>query len=474
MNRVRTRRRPPIEAPGPGMCFEDWMDARDVFDAIRGTQRCGAQGRPSPSSAPTPRRRRAKLTYGELLDGIARTANAFRSLGLRRGDVVAYMLPSLVETQFVLWGACHGGVGPAAQPAAQGRGDRRSVPRRRRQGAGGARALAGHRYLGQGPAGEGAGAGAGCLIQVGGERDPADRTFICWRISCGRIRRAWRSPTCPGWTMSPPTSTPAARPARPSWSFTPIATSWPLPMAAPAAAGAGSDDVIVNGLPMFHVASAIFCSLAMFVAGAEVVILSPAGFRNPRVVADFWRIVERTGTTIVGGVPTALSAVVQVDPEGADLSRVRMNLCGASLLPRSVAEQMEQLTGKPVREVYGMTEVRRRDLRRPGVPRHGSSDPQASRSRSAKSRRARGWTQRLGPALPAGRARRAGGSRPERDARLQGRGSIRRPLHRRWLADHRRRRVRRRHRSCVHHGTGQGPDHPWRPQHRPAPPSKSA
>ena len=122
------------------------------------------------------------------------------------------------------------------------------------------------------------------------------------------------------------------------------------------AAGASTDDVLVNGLPMFHVASAIFCSLAMFVAGAEVVILSPAGFRNPRIVADFWRIVARTGTTIVGGVPTALSAVLKVDPHGADLSRVRVSFCGASLLPRLVAEQVERLTGRPVREVYGMTE----------------------------------------------------------------------------------------------------------------------
>jgi fatty-acyl-CoA synthase len=122
------------------------------------------------------------------------------------------------------------------------------------------------------------------------------------------------------------------------------------------AVGAGVDDAIVNGLPMFHVASAIFCSLAMFVAGSEVVILSPAGFRNPLIVANFWHIVERTGTTIVGGVPTALSAVVKVDPNGANLGRVRLNISGASLLPHSVAEQMEQLTGMPMREVYGMTE----------------------------------------------------------------------------------------------------------------------
>jgi fatty-acyl-CoA synthase len=123
------------------------------------------------------------------------------------------------------------------------------------------------------------------------------------------------------------------------------------------AAGARADDVLVNGLPMFHVASAIFSSLAMFVAGAEVVILSPAGFRNPRIVSDFWHIVARTGTTLAGGVPTALSAVVKSDREGVDLSRIRGNFCGASLMPRSVAAQIELITGKPLREVYGMTEA---------------------------------------------------------------------------------------------------------------------
>jgi fatty-acyl-CoA synthase len=48
---------------------------------------------------------------------------------------------------------------------------------------------------------------------------------------------------------------------------------------------------------------------------------------------------------------------VKVDPAGADLSHVRLNISGASLLPRSVAEQLEQVTRKPVREVYGMTEA---------------------------------------------------------------------------------------------------------------------
>ena len=96
---------PTVDTPGADMRFEDWMVATNVFDAVERTQkRCGAKTAitflgTDPDAPPR------KLSYTELVDGIARTANAFRSLGLRRGDVVAYMLPSLVETQFVLWGA---------------------------------------------------------------------------------------------------------------------------------------------------------------------------------------------------------------------------------------------------------------------------------------------------------------------------------------------------------------------------------
>ena len=96
---------PTISPPGPGLRFEDWVDATNVFDAIERTQqRCGAKTAitfvgTDPNAPPR------QLNYTELVEGIARTANAFRSLGLRRGDVVAYLLPSLVETQFVLWGA---------------------------------------------------------------------------------------------------------------------------------------------------------------------------------------------------------------------------------------------------------------------------------------------------------------------------------------------------------------------------------
>jgi fatty-acyl-CoA synthase len=347
---------PTIVTPGPGMRFEDWMAAANVFDAIECTQkRCGAKTAitflgTDPQAPPR------KLSYADLVDGIARTANALRSLGLRRGDVVAYMLPSLVETQFVLWGAATAASALPLNPLLKAE-EIANLCR-----AAGAKALV---ALGPLPGTEiwdkanrvkKLVPALGALIQVGGEKaaDGLEVHLLADLLRSNPSRLAFSDR--PGLDDVAAYFHTGGTTGAPKLVIHTHRNQLAAAYGGAWAAGAGTGDVIVNGLPMFHVASAIFCGLAMFVAGAEVVILSPAGFRNPRIVADFWRIVERTGTTIVGGVPTALSAVVKVDPEGADLSRVRINICGASLLPRSVAEQMEHLTGKPMREVYGMTE----------------------------------------------------------------------------------------------------------------------
>ena len=347
---------PTIEAPGPGIRFEEWMVATNVFDAIESTQRrCGGKTAitfiDSDPEAP-PR----KVSYAELLDGIARTANALRSLGMQRGDVVAYMLPSLVETQFVLWGAATAASALPLNPLLNAE-EIAALCR-----AAGAKALV---ALGPMPGTEiwdkakrvkELVPAIGVLIQVGGDRgDSEPGLHLLADLSRSSPPQLTFS-DLPGLDDVAALFHTGGTTGAPKLVIHTHRNQLAAAYGGAWAAGASADDVIVNGLPMFHVASAIFCGLAMFVAGAEVVVLSPAGFRNPRIVRDFWRIVERTGTTIVGGVPTALSAVAKVDPEGADLSRVRVNFCGASPLPRSIAEQIEQLTGKPVREVYGMTE----------------------------------------------------------------------------------------------------------------------
>ena len=115
-------------------------------------------------------------------------------------------------------------------------------------------------------------------------------------------------------------------------------------------------DIITNGFPLFHVAGTIAGSLSFFMTGAQVLILSPAGLRNPAMVASFWKIVEKYRVTIIAAVPTAIGALVEVPLQGADLSSVRLGICGAASMPRAVAERFEQLTGKKLHEILGMTE----------------------------------------------------------------------------------------------------------------------
>jgi len=115
-------------------------------------------------------------------------------------------------------------------------------------------------------------------------------------------------------------------------------------------------DRLTNGLPLFHVGGAISCSLSSFLAGANVIVMSPSGMRNPLMVKNFWRIVERTRATAIGGVPTALAALVNV-PVDADISSARYAITGASMLPRAVGEKFQAMTGTKIHEIIGMTET---------------------------------------------------------------------------------------------------------------------
>jgi fatty-acyl-CoA synthase len=116
-------------------------------------------------------------------------------------------------------------------------------------------------------------------------------------------------------------------------------------------------DVVTGTLPMFHVAGTILVGISTFIAGTEVVLMSPSGLRNPAMVANFWRICERYGVTVAGGVPTSIGAIALVPVDGADISSLRSGLTGASSLPVSVREQFETITGIQLKEILGMTEA---------------------------------------------------------------------------------------------------------------------
>ncbi|MBT8168641.1 acyl-CoA synthetase [Phaeobacter gallaeciensis] len=117
-----------------------------------------------------------------------------------------------------------------------------------------------------------------------------------------------------------------------------------------------NDDKMTATLPLFHVAGTIVAGLSAFMAGVELVVMSPGGLRNPTIVEGFWRLVAQHKVTIVGGVPTALGAVLQVPVGDNDISAVRTGLTGAALLPPAVGARFKDVTGCQLHEILGMTE----------------------------------------------------------------------------------------------------------------------
>jgi fatty-acyl-CoA synthase len=116
-------------------------------------------------------------------------------------------------------------------------------------------------------------------------------------------------------------------------------------------------DRFLVALPLFHVGGAFCGALPTLAAGATQIIPTAASLRNPEVIANFWRIVERQRVTISGLVPTALGAVAGAPVAGADISSLRFFGTGASVCPPEIERRfLAAWPGDCVRQIYGMTE----------------------------------------------------------------------------------------------------------------------
>jgi fatty-acyl-CoA synthase len=61
-----------------------------------------------------------RWSYAQLFEDITRAANAFHELGIRPGEVVAFVLPNLPETHFTIWGGEATGIVMAINPLLDG------------------------------------------------------------------------------------------------------------------------------------------------------------------------------------------------------------------------------------------------------------------------------------------------------------------------------------------------------------------
>ncbi len=117
-----------------------------------------------------------------------------------------------------------------------------------------------------------------------------------------------------------------------------------------------SDDVIINGFPIFHVAGTLVYGTSCFTVGASQVLTTRTGYRNAELMQNIWKHVAKHKVTIFACVPTVMTSLVQSDPAGEDISLLRAFYTGGSPLPTELANAVEKKFSVAVRNIYGMTE----------------------------------------------------------------------------------------------------------------------
>ena len=130
-----------------------------------------------------------------------------------------------------------------------------------------------------------------------------------------------------------------------------------------------ADDVVVHGLPLFHVHGLVLGLFGPLRRGGALRHLG--GFTPEGAAAAL-----RDGGTMLFGVPTMyhrLGRAAEDDPEiAAGLAGARVLVSGSAALPAPEFERIRRLTGQEIVERYGMTEtlmnlaVRVDGARRPG------------------------------------------------------------------------------------------------------------
>ncbi|WP_457310057.1 AMP-binding protein [Sphingomonas sp. UYAg733] len=120
--------------------------------------------------------------------------------------------------------------------------------------------------------------------------------------------------------------------------------------------GLGEGDVVLNPLPLFHVAGAICVGLASILSGSCQLLPTASGGRSPGFRDHFWSMVEHHGVTAIAGVPTIIAGAVATMPEDRPPA-LRVILVGGAPLAVAVERELSRRWDIDLVAVYGMTET---------------------------------------------------------------------------------------------------------------------
>jgi long-chain acyl-CoA synthetase len=129
----------------------------------------------------------------------------------------------------------------------------------------------------------------------------------------------------------------------------------------------GAETVLI-ALPLYHVAALVCQSFTCVrYGGTAVLVMNPRDI--PALVNDF----STHKPTIFGGLNTLFTALLN-NPDfcNLDFSALRMTGAGATATQAAVAERWQALTGRPVIEIYGLSETAGAAIANPATSTHFS------------------------------------------------------------------------------------------------------
>jgi fatty-acyl-CoA synthase len=340
------------------IAYADRIAAQSVYDAIR----LGAAHNPEapairflpnadPGDIPI------VISHRDFLARVTQAANMFHALGVGSEDVVSFLLPLLPEAFITLFGAETAGIANPVNPLLEphqiaeilqaartsvlvvlGPMPGTDIWQKVEQVRGGLRFLK-------------------AIVQVYGPGDPSRKIYSFSELIGSQPgdrlvsgRNISSDQTAAYFHTGGTTGTPKL--VRHSHANQ-VYQAWGINLLLKAKAG----DSLLFGMPLFHVGGSLTQALSALSRGSCLVVLSPAGWRNPASIKNIWGLVERFKPETVSSVPTVLAAAFAIPPGQANISSLRYAAGGGSAIPVAVGKAIQDKFGLKVVEVYGMTET---------------------------------------------------------------------------------------------------------------------
>lgn len=286
-------------------------------------------------------------SYQELLAGVQQTINLLFELGVRKGDVVSYILPNIVENYFVLYAAQAVGIANPISPV-----------------------LPPEQILALLQSAE-----SKILITVSEDVNPELwKNILQIHPLCPKLEKiivvddiknkakpqnqpsAWDAAQirpediCSYFHTSGTTGLPKL--AKHSH-FGSTYMAWAMGILTEYAQ---PNTVVLSGLPLFHVGGPMVGGLAAFYYGATVVVMSPFGWMDPQVITNFWKIVEKYRGTSTAALPFIYRALNNTPVNQADIRSLRYAVSGM-VVPEHDFKLFKNITGVKIANLWGQTEV---------------------------------------------------------------------------------------------------------------------